>query len=646
MQLFVPGRICLFGEHSDWAGGYRRFNAELEKGYTLITGTNQGIFAEVRPHPTRFVLRSAATRDNCQQVLDVPMDKDTLLKIAQEGGFFSYAAGVAYQVMVHYRVRGLEIDNYQMDLPVKKGLSSSAAICVLVARAFNRVYDLKMTVRGEMELAYLGEITTPSRCGRMDQACAYGSRPLLMIFDGEQIEIQELTVPRDLYFVVVDLKACKDTREILNKLHHCYPFAENEIQKNVQSYLGPINKKITLQAVEAIQKGDAALIGSLMLEAQKQFDTLVQPACPSQLTAPVLHRVLSYPALQPYIWGGKGVGSQGDGSAQFIVRDQNCQGKVISLVEQELGMEGLALTIRSGTRVRKAIIPAAGFGPHLFPATKAIKKEVFPVVDSYGRAKPVILFIVEEALATGIEEVCLIVQKNDRDIFEEFFGTPPSIENLNKLSEESKQYLQYLMEVGRRVTIISQDVQEGFGHAVYCSRSWINQEPFLLLLGDHLYVSSTDLPCASQLLKVYERFGCNVVGLKITPEKEVHQFGCVTGTWRHPGSILDITSFYEKPGVEYARKHLRVEGIPENSYLTIFGLYILKPKIFDFLEEHIRLNIREHGEFQLTSCLDRLRQEDEFIGYLVQGQRFDIGTPEAFRQTIIDFPLMERKEKQ
>ncbi len=93
--------------------------------------------------------------------------------------------GVAYQILTHYHVRGLVIDNYKTDLPIKKGLSSSAAICVLTARAFNRVYDLKMTIRGEMELAYQGEITTPSRCGRMDQGCAFGNRPILMTFDGD-----------------------------------------------------------------------------------------------------------------------------------------------------------------------------------------------------------------------------------------------------------------------------------------------------------------------------------------------------------------------------------------------------------------------------------------------------------------------------
>ncbi|MCK5345939.1 MAG: GHMP kinase, partial [Candidatus Heimdallarchaeota archaeon] len=174
MKIFVPGRICLFGEHSDWAGGYRRINADIEKGYTLIVGTNQGIYADVKPHPNKLILKTTLNDGTNIEPYEIPMNTESLLKEAERGEFFSYAAGVAYQIMTHYRVRGLEIDNFLTDIPIKKGLSSSAAVCVLVARAFNRIYDLKMTVRGEMEYAYQGEITTPSRCGRMDQGCAYG----------------------------------------------------------------------------------------------------------------------------------------------------------------------------------------------------------------------------------------------------------------------------------------------------------------------------------------------------------------------------------------------------------------------------------------------------------------------------------------
>lgn len=239
MKMFVPGRICLFGEHSDWAGGHRRTNAEIGKGYTIIAGTNQGIYAEVKPHPGKLVLCSTLNNGTHEGPFAVPMEPDALLAEAQKGGFFSYAAGVAYQILTHYRVRGLEIDNCKTDLPIKKGLSSSAAICVLVARAFNCLYDLKMTVRGEMEYAYLGEVTTPSRCGRMDQGCAYGNRPIMMTFDGDRMDVQELSVPKDLHLVLVDLRAGKDTREILNRLNHCYPFANGEVSRSVQEDPSP-----------------------------------------------------------------------------------------------------------------------------------------------------------------------------------------------------------------------------------------------------------------------------------------------------------------------------------------------------------------------------------------------------------------------
>ena len=253
MKIFVPGRICLFGEHSDWAGGYRRFNADIEKGYTLLTGTNQGLYAEVQPHPNALVLTSTTPQGEKLGPYEIPMEASALLEVAQRGEYWSYMAGVAYQILTHYQVRGLVIDNYKTDLPIKKGLSSSAAVCVLTARAFNRVYDLKLTIRGEMELAYQGEITTPSRCGRMDQGCAFGNRPILMTYDGDHLDVEELQVPEDMYFVMVDLNAQKDTMEILSHLNRCFPYAEGETEQGVQRLLGPINKRIVHQATEALQ---------------------------------------------------------------------------------------------------------------------------------------------------------------------------------------------------------------------------------------------------------------------------------------------------------------------------------------------------------------------------------------------------------
>ena len=636
MKLFVPGRICLFGEHSDWAGRYRQDNADIEKGYTIITSTNQGVYAEVQPHPTNLILKTSLSDGTRHGPYTLPMEPAALLAEAEKGSFFSYAAGVAYQILTNYGVQGLEIDNYLTDLPVKKGLSSSAAICVLVARAFNRIYDLEMTTRDEMEYAYRGETTTPSRCGRMDQGCAY-QHPILMSFDREHIDVSKFSVPNNLYLVIVDLGAGKDTRLILNQLHHCYPFPENELQRSVQHYLGPLNAEITQAAYQALRRGDAEAVGTLMTRAQREFDKHLIPACPSQLTAPVLHKVLNYEPIQPYIWGGKGVGSQGDGSAQFIVKDEESQRRVIEIIERDLQMSCLKLIIEAGRHVRKAIIPAAGFGTRLFPASKAMKKELFPVIDRTGRAKPAIMAIVEEVVNAGIEEVCLIVQRGDTELFESFFKSPPPIEHFNKLSKENKAYCDYLIELGNRISFVTQDVQEGFGHAVYCAREWVDNEPFLLMLGDHLYGSDEPSSCVRQVLDAYEQVGHSVVGLKETPIEELSNFGCVTGVWTKKKEMLSVTEFYEKPDAEYAREHLHIDGMDADRFLTVFGIYVIQPQIFEFLEQNIAHNVRERGEFQLTSCLDELRKVDGFSGYVVKGRRFDIGMPEEYRQTVIDF---------
>lgn len=637
MKIFVPGRICLFGEHSDWAGGYRRINAEIEKGYTLLTGTDQGIYAEVQPHPTALILNSTTPNGQHHGPYEIPMESRALLEEAQSGGFWSYAAGVAYQILTHYHVRGLSIDNYKTDLPIKKGLSSSAAICVLVARAFNRIYDLKMTIRGEMELAYQGEITTPSRCGRMDQGCAYGNRPILMTFDGDHLEVTELRVPADMYLVIVDLQAQKDTMEILARLNRCYPFAENEVEQGVQHLLGPLNRRIVQQAVAALQAGDAQHLGSLMEEAQTFFDRYAAPACPEELSAPTLHRVLNYEALRPHIWGGKGVGSQGDGTAQFLARSEEDQQAVIKILQRDLGMTTLPLTLRAGQKVRKAVIPAAGFGTRLFPATKAAKKELFPIIDRNGIAKPAILLIVEEALRAGIEQVIIIVQEHDLEAFRSFFNVQITIENYNKLSPPFQAYARELLEIGRHVTFVIQETQEGFGHAVYCAREAVGDEPFLLMLGDHLYRSSGEKSCSEQLIETYGQHSISVLGLRRTREDQIGNFGTATGVWLEGNGVLNINEFVEKPTVDYARSNLRVPDLPPDEYLTVFGQYIIKPKIFEYLEEHIRNNVRERGEFQLTSALDRLRREDGFLGVIIDGQRYDIGLPEHYLETLVAF---------
>ncbi|HEY9619025.1 MAG TPA: UTP--glucose-1-phosphate uridylyltransferase [Crinalium sp.] len=287
--------------------------------------------------------------------------------------------------------------------------------------------------------------------------------------------------------------------------------------------------------------------------------------------------------------------------------------------------------------VRKAVIPAGGYGTRLFPATKAVKKELFPIIDRDGRAKPIILAIAEEAFSAGIESVGIVVQPGDRPLFEHFFQGQPEPPYFDKLAPKHADYMQYLDEIGQRVTFLTQSTQDGFGHAVFCARDWVGDEPFLLLLGDHVYRSNTETSCADQLLKVYQQVGQSVVSIESTPIETISHKGCVYGSWIEPDSILAIDRLVEKPSVDYARQHLLIPGMSPDECLAIFGMYILAPQIFNYLEDHIKQNIRENGEFQLTSCLDELQQNFGMLGYKVKGQSFDTGQPASYRQAVIEF---------
>ena len=287
--------------------------------------------------------------------------------------------------------------------------------------------------------------------------------------------------------------------------------------------------------------------------------------------------------------------------------------------------------------VKKAVIPAAGFGTRMYPATKALKKELFPIVDRDGRAKPIILAIIEEAISGGIEEIGIVIQQSDRDLFNDLLKSPPKPELLAKLSPENREYTEYLRELGSRIVILTQTEQEGFGHAVFCAKEWVDNEPFLLLLGDHIYRSQTAVSCAKQMVNIYQQVNTSVIGITAMQKDIIHKAGCVAGIWQTEKSILEISEIYEKPTLEYARENLRVAGMAADEYLGIFGMYILESKIFNLLAAEIDNNERYKGEFQLTTCLEKLRQKNNAIAYLVKGQYYDTGMPAFYRQTIIDF---------
>ena len=641
IKLFVPGRLCLFGEHSDWAGHYRTMNADIAPGAAIVTGIEQGIMAEVEKS-TLFEVQSVAPEIEGQwQDFACRMDEQELKRIAKSGSFFCYCAGVASYMLEWYKVGGVRIKITSMTLPMKSGLSSSAAICVLVARAFNLLYNLNLNTLGEMNIAYVGELRTMSRCGRLDQACAFGVKPNLMTFDGDEVEVQSLNVKKPLYWVFADLNGEKDTVKILRDLNRGYPFASNEQEEREHLALGELNREIIDRAIKCMAEGDVEQLGKLMTEAEELFNSHVTPMCPSELGAPKLAATLSDPQIQPLVFGGKGVGSHGDGSVQFLARNLDCQQQLIDYLSG-LGMKAYPLTIKPVHTVRRAIIPVAGFGTRLYPATRAMKKDFFPIPCPDGMVRPVILILLEELIQSGIEEICLVLGGEDeRRLYADFFERPLSESHLRKLSKEDQEYENRILDIGKRLRYVYQRDKRGFGHAVYQAAEFARNEPVLLMLGDTLYRSLTNKPCALQLIEEYERYNCLIVGLYPVALGDVSHFGIMNGVWEDKDErILNVATVHEKPTPNYAEEFLAVRNsMGQREYCSVFGQYILTPEVFQQLAEDIKQADEEGStkEIELTSALETVRGRTGMIGVRLYSQRFDMGNPAALVDTIAKF---------
>ena len=203
-------------------------------------------------------------------------------------------------------------------------------------------------------------------------------------------------------------------------------------------------------------------------------------------------------------------------------------------------------------RVRKAVITAAGRGTRMFPATTTIQKEMLPLMDRDGITKPAIQIIIEEALDSGIEEVCLVVNRHNRPQIEAHFSPLPAEElRLFKGKDWALLQIARIQQIASRLTFAEQPSPEGYGHAVWCAREFVGNEPFLLMLGDHVYTSGTSKRSARQVLDVFDQHGANVSAVQQTPSELLHLFGTVTGKLiQHEPRVYDVELIHEKPSIE------------------------------------------------------------------------------------------------
>ena len=643
IKLFVPGRLCLFGEHTDWAGHYRTMNADIAPGAAIVTGIEQGIYAEVERSSIFELYSSAPEMADVWQDFSCRMDEVELKRIAKSGSFFCYCAGVASYMLEWYKVGGVRIRITSMTLPMKSGLSSSAAICVLVARAFNLLYNLNLNTLGEMNIAYLGELRTSSRCGRLDQACAFGVKPNLMTFDGDEIEVRSLNVKKHLYWVFADLCAEKDTIKILSDLNKAYPFPTTDADRAEHEALGQQNIDIVNRAIQYLAEGQVEALGQLMTEAEALFDEKVAPMSPA-LWSTKLHSVLQDPNIQPLVWGGKGVGSHGDGSVQFLARNAEAQHQLTAYLNDQ-GMKAYELTLKPVHTVRRAIIPVAGFGTRLYPATRALKKDFFPIPCPDGMVRPVILILLEELIQSGIEEICLVLgSEEERQQYSDFFERPLSDEHLRKLNPEAQEYENRILDIGKHLHYVYQREKRGFGHAVYQAAQFAGNEPVLLLLGDTLYRSDTNKPCALQMVEEYERYNSLMVSIHPIPLAEVSRYGILHGVWEDKrDTVLNVSTMHEKPKASYAEEFLGVRNKDgEKEYYSVFGQYILTPEVFAQLHEDImkkEIDGDHVSEIELTSALEAVRQRSGMMGVRLKGRMYDMGNPDALRRCVEEYAI-------
>jgi UTP-glucose-1-phosphate uridylyltransferase/mevalonate kinase len=638
ITLFVPGRLCLFGEHSDWAGLHRMINADIVPGAAIVMGVEQGIYATVEKSEHFMMRNEAAELSGVWADFDCMMQSNELRAIADSESYFAYVAGVASYIKDHYTVGGIKITITKMTLPMKKGLSSSAAVCVLVARAFNRLYGLNLNTRGEMNVAFKGEQRTHSRCGRLDQACAFGVVPVCMHFDGDDITLDRLLVKEKLYWVFADLNAEKDTIKILNDLNKCYPFAETETERKVHDALGELNQDIIRRAARYMRKGDALELGRLMTEAQEIFDTMVAPASPDQLAAPKLHRFLNDETIKSLTYGGKGVGSQGDGSIQFLAKDAVAQETLYEYLERQ-ELSPYKLTITPHRQIRKAVIPVAGYGTRLYPATRRMKKEMLPLLDKDGLVKPSILILLEQLYEAGIEEICLVVgSEEDITFYQDYFQMPLAADHYAKLPEAMRDYERIIHNIGGRISYRVQHERRGFGHAVYQCRDFSAGDPVLLLLGDTIYSSNIDKNCTQQLIEAYELLEKPLIAIHKIPFEQVIHYGILSGSWNDAAHTrMEIDRFVEKPEEALAERHLAVAGPGDSrEYYAVFGQYILPPEIFTVLEKELENVANPLSEIDMTKALAAFIGKG-LTGIALNGSMYDIGNPSAYCQTMAVF---------
>ena len=598
IDVFVPGRLCILGEHSDWAASYRKQNQEIEKGYAIVAGLNLGIYLK------GWKCENFSYKFEDKQIYLT--NKELVDYIKKD--FFEYVIASAKLITDRFAVGGLKISCEKMTLPMKKGLASSAAICVAIIRLYNLTYDLNLSVEEEMSLAYIAEQSTGSLCGKMDQVVAYGQGLRVVEFDGDNMKVSPLIINKEILFLLVDLNGKKNTKKILSDLNYIYPYPKNKKEERLVNFLGVKNKAFVDKAIKAIKETDMIELGNVLTEYQKQFD--INVACFSnELEASLLHELMSRVYNINGILACKGVGSQGDGMAQILIFDESAIEGAIENIRREFAYDCYEIII--GQKYINAIIPIAGKGTRLYPFTNIVDKAFLPIVYK-KRVYPSLMLIIQELyFSKCINLVDLII---------------------NEKQEEMFQKMEKLLRIENIDVRLVKDYQirKGFGGAVSSSR-FVNEMGYsLICLGDYIYKSDYLGKCTRQLFDFWKENREAVVGIKSVSISDVSSYGIVYGSMVND-KVLKIEGVVEKPDELYAQENLMLEYHGKKEVFGFFGQYIINNDIL----RKISLSMEEN-EIGLSEYLDEYAKQYKLYGYIIDGNSFDLGNVKDYYDSFVD----------
>lgn len=275
-------------------------------------------------------------------------------------------------------------------------------------------------------------------------------------------------------------------------------------------------------------------------------------------------------------------------------------------------------------KIRKAVITAAARGERLYPVADTIQKAMLPIIDIDGLHKPVIQIICEEAFASGIEEICVVCAPGDGERYKSAFTSLK--ENLLKSYKEidwAKKEAERVDHLLRHLQFAEQKDPKGYGHAVYCAKEFVGNEPFLLLLGDYLYISyERNKRCAAQLIELATAEECSVSAVNPTIEHQITRYGTLTGkNLPHHNGIYQIEKIIEKPSLSVAELELQTPGLRTGFYLCFFGMHVLTPTVFNLLHDQIAAN---SSNVLLTPVLQQLAETEKYLALEVKGNRYDL----------------------